>query len=63
LTELAADAGLDRSLLTEMVDSAALRDTTGLKRVIASLIERWDSAFHDVPAEFSGKDRPESDET
>jgi DNA-binding phage protein len=63
LTELAADAGLGRSQLTKMVDSAALRDTAGLKQVIASLIERWEAACHDVPAKFSGKDRPESDET
>ncbi len=63
LTELAADAGLERRLLTEMVDRAALLDAAGLKQVIASLIERWESAFHDVSAEFSGKNRPESDET
>jgi DNA-binding phage protein len=63
LTELAADAGLDRGRLTEMVDSAALLDTAALKQVIASLIERWESVFHDVSAEFAGKDRPESDET
>jgi DNA-binding phage protein len=63
LTELAAEAGLDRSRLTTMVDRAALLDTAGLKQVIASLIERWESAFHDASADFSGKDRPESDET
>ena len=63
LTELAADAGLDRARLTELVDRAALLDTDGLRRVIAGLIERWEAAFHDVPAEFSGKDRPENDET
>jgi DNA-binding phage protein len=63
LTELAADAGLERSLLTAMVDRAALLDMSGLRPVIASLIERWESALHDVSAEFSRKDRPESDET
>jgi DNA-binding phage protein len=63
LTELASEAGLDRGRLTAMVDRAASLDTADLKQVIASLIERWESAFHEVSAEFSGKDRPESDET
>jgi DNA-binding phage protein len=62
LAGLAADAGLDRGSLTELLDRAALFDTAGLKQVIASLIERWESAFHDVSAEFSAKDRPETDE-
>ena len=63
LTQLATDAGMDRSRLTEMLGGVPTASADDLKRVIAALIERWESTFQNAPSGFLEKDRLEDEKT
>ena len=63
LTQLAADAGVDRSRLTEMLGGAAPASADDLKGVIAALIGNWESTIQNGPSGNLEKDRLEDEKT